>query len=162
MIHHLFIVHRAPWAVSEYVVPTAEEAARHYVKDNGMCSPARYTIPVWQDTTFAGYVQVNVVADAIVESLFIEPPPCHEPIPAPVVQPPPPPSAVQRFKACEPADREAPIMALEKRVRSLGAEAEAYRDVGNDAHADILMGQQTAVLAALNVLRALHKEAPNG
>jgi len=67
-------------------------------------------------------------------------------------------TAAETFKACAPADREVALMALEKRVRSLGAEAEAHRDVGNDTQADILMGQQTAVLAALEVLRELHKE----
>ena len=68
----------------------------------------------------------------------------------------------ETFKACPAADREAPIMALEREARSLGAKALACRDHGADAIADIAVGQQTAVLAALDVLRALHKEASNG
>ena len=53
-------------------------------------------------------------------------------------------------------------MALKTRAASLGIEAEAHRDIGSDALADIVTGQQTAVLAALDVLRELHKEAGNG
>jgi len=68
----------------------------------------------------------------------------------------------ETFKACPAADREAPIMALEREARSLGAKALACRDHGADAIAEIAMGQQTAVLAALDVLRALHKESTNG
>ncbi len=162
MIHHLFIVSTDLWGPREVLAKCPEDAAVQYVTDNNMSSLARYTVPVWKSGEFVGYVQTVVVANSITEGTLITPPACHEPIPAPVVQPPPPPSAVQRFKACAPADREVALMALEKRVRSLGAEAEAYRDVGNDAHADILMGQQTAVLAALEVLRALHQEASNG
>jgi hypothetical protein len=158
MIHHSFIVSHEPWGASEVLAVSAEDAVQQYVREHNAATLARYTIPVWRDGAFVGYVQTNVVANVITNGLFIEPPPCHEPIPAPVMQPPPPPSAVERFKACASADREVALMALEKRVRSLGAEAEAYRDVGNDAHADILMGQQTAVLAALEVLRELHKK----
>jgi hypothetical protein len=64
----------------------------------------------------------------------------------------------ETFKACAPADREAPIMALEREARSLTAKALACRDHGADAIAEIAIGQQTAVLAALEVLRELHKE----
>lgn len=68
----------------------------------------------------------------------------------------------ETFKACPAADREAALMALKIRATSLGIEAEAHRDLGGDALADIVAGQQTAVLAALDVLRALHKESTNG
>jgi hypothetical protein len=67
-------------------------------------------------------------------------------------------TAAETFKACAPADREVALMALEKRARSLGIEAEAHRDAGFSDVADVLIGQQTAVLAALDVLRELHKE----
>ena len=67
-------------------------------------------------------------------------------------------SAAETFKACSPADREAPIMALEREARSLSAKTLACRDYGADAIADITMGQCSAVVAALDVLRELHKE----
>ena len=67
-------------------------------------------------------------------------------------------SAADTFKACSPADREAPIMALEREARSLTAKALACQDHGADAIADITMGQCSAVVAALDVLRELHKE----
>ena len=67
-------------------------------------------------------------------------------------------SAAETFKACSPADREAPIMALEREARSLTAKALACQDHGADAIADITMGQCSAVVAALDVLRELHKE----
>jgi hypothetical protein len=68
----------------------------------------------------------------------------------------------ETFKACNPAGREVALMTLKIRATSLGIEAEAHRDIGSDALADIVTGQQTAVLAALEVLRELHKESPNG
>ncbi len=71
-------------------------------------------------------------------------------------------TAAETFKACPAADREAPIMALEREARSLTAKALACRDHGADAIADIAVGQQTAVLAALDVLREMHKESSNG
>ena len=67
-------------------------------------------------------------------------------------------SAAKTFKACPAADREAPIMALEREARSLTAKALACQDHGADAIADITMGQCSAVVAALDVLRELHKE----
>lgn len=67
-------------------------------------------------------------------------------------------SAAETFKACPVADREAPIMALEREARSLTAKALACRDHGADAIAEITMGQCSAVVAALDVLRELHKE----
>ena len=67
-------------------------------------------------------------------------------------------TAADTFKACSPADREAPIMALERETRSLTAKALACQDHGADAIADITMGQCSAVVAALDVLRELHKE----
>jgi hypothetical protein len=67
-------------------------------------------------------------------------------------------TAAETFKACAPADREVALMALKIRATSLGIEAEAHRDLGGDALADIVTGQQAAVLAALDVLRELHKE----
>lgn len=67
-------------------------------------------------------------------------------------------TAADTFKACSTADREAPIMALEREARSLTAKALACQDHGADAIADITMGQCSAVVAALDVLRELHKE----
>lgn len=67
-------------------------------------------------------------------------------------------TAADTFKACSQADREAPIMALEREARSLTAKALACQDHGADAIADITMGQCSAVVAALDVLRELHKE----
>ena len=49
-------------------------------------------------------------------------------------------------------------MALEREARSLSAKTLACRDYGADAIADITMGQCSAVVAALDVLRKLHKE----
>lgn len=69
-------------------------------------------------------------------------------------------SAAETFKACSEADREAPIMALEREARSLSAKSLACRDYGADAIADITMGQHSAVLASLDVLRELHKAKP--
>jgi hypothetical protein len=66
----------------------------------------------------------------------------------------------ETFKACSVADREAPIMALEREARSLSARSLACRDYGADAIADITIGQQSAVLAALEVLRELHGVKP--
>ena len=66
-------------------------------------------------------------------------------------------TAADTFKACSPADREAPIMALEREARSLTAKALACQDHGADAIADITMGQCSAVVAALDVLREIHK-----
>ena len=67
-------------------------------------------------------------------------------------------SAAETFKACATADREVPIMALEREARSLSAKTLACRDYGADAIADITMGQCSAVVAAFDVLRKLHKE----
>lgn len=158
MIHHSFIVSHEPWGAREVLAVSPEDAVQQYVHEHNAATLARYTIPVWKSGEFIGYVKVDVVANIITNGLFIAPPPCHEPIPAPVVQPPPPPSAVERFKACPIADREVALMALEREARSLNAKSLACRDHGADAIADITMGQQTAVLAALEVLRELHKE----
>ena len=67
-------------------------------------------------------------------------------------------TAADTFKACPAADREAPLMALECEARRIAAKANACREHGFDAMADITTGQQSAVLAALDVLRELHKE----
>jgi hypothetical protein len=65
-------------------------------------------------------------------------------------------SPAAQFKLSDPAAREIALMALERRAKSLGIEADAHRDVGLNDVADVLIGQQTAVTAALAVLRELH------
>lgn len=62
-------------------------------------------------------------------------------------------SAAETFKACTKDGQEVAFMALERRIRELGAESEDYRGAGNDAMADVLTGHQAACVAALRTLR---------
>lgn len=62
-------------------------------------------------------------------------------------------TAAETFKACAQSGQEVAFMALERRIRELGAESEDYRGAGNDSMADILVGHQAACVAALKALR---------
>lgn len=150
MIHHLFTLHRPGSPVAEKLDITPQRAVLEFARDiYPEPGRAQLTVAVWKDGQWLGYYK------AALQSSFdsVEPiaaPECFEPLLCPKVTPV---VTAPAFASCAKDGQEVAFMALERRVRELGAEAEDYRGAGNNAMADALAGHQAACVAALRALR---------
>lgn len=150
MIHHLFTLHRPGSPVAEKIDTTPQRAVMEYARDvYPEPRRAQLTVAVWKDGAWLGYFK------AALQASFdrVEPittPECFEPLPCPKVTPA---VTAPTFAKCEPFAQQVAFMALESRARSLGLEAEEHRSVGHNELADVLVGQQGACIAALDVLK---------
>lgn len=152
MIHHLFTLHRPGSPVTEKLDTEPRRAVMEYARDiYPEPRRAQLTVAVWKDRQWLGYYRAALQAsfDSVEP---ITTPECFEPIPCPK---PTPAVTAPAFASCCKAGREVAYMALEHRARQLGAEAEDYRGAGNDDQADILIGYQSACLAALDALKGV-------
>ena len=150
MIHHLFTLHRPGSPVAEKLDITPQRAVLEFSRDiYPEPGRAQLTVAVWKDGQWLGYYK------AALQSSFdsVEPitaPECFEPRPCPKVTPT---ATAPAFASCAKDGQEVAFMALERRIRELGAEAEDYRGASNDALADVVAGHQAACVAALRTLR---------
>lgn len=147
MIHHLFTLWSDGRPVAEVLETKAEAAAYAYATEHR--TPTQLTVAVWRDGQWCGYFRLrhNVMSYSVTK---MEEPDCFEPLPCPK---PTPAVTAPAFASCAKDGQEVAFMALERRIRELGAEAEDYRGAGNDAMADVLVGHQAACVAALRTLR---------
>ena len=141
MIHNIYKV-ASIMGEDEETAPNAEEAALGHVRKR---QPMHHVIVTARcgKTTYAFHIKPIISYHAF-------------PVPKPRLLRGLPMTPAAAFKMADPAAREVALMTLKKRASSLGIESAAYRDVGLNDIADVLIGQQTAVLAALEVLRELH------
>lgn len=152
MIHHLFTLHRPGSPVAEKLDTEPRRAVVEYARDiYPEPKRAQLTVAVWKDGQWLGYYKaaLQVSFDSVEP---IATPECFEPLPCPK---PTPAVTAPAFASCDPAAQQVAFMALESRARSLGLEAEEHRSVGHDELADILVGQQAACVAALDVLKGV-------
>lgn len=152
MIHHLFTLWTDGLPVQEQLATDVTAAIRCYVHDatNGK-PPERISLAVWKDGKWFGYFRAlyTPTAERITQ---LPEPGCFDPMPCPKVTPA---VTAPAFASCDAAAQQVAFMALESRARSLGLEAEEHRSVGHDEQADILVGQQAACVAALDVLKGV-------
>lgn len=155
MIHHLFTIHADGWPVEEHLAADTGSALYAYACGIGVClttddaNAAQLTCATWKDGKWDGYYRASIGA-ALNFVQHVPTPACFEPLPCPK---PTPAVTAPAFASCAKDGQEVAFMALERRIRELGAEAEDYRGAGNDAMADILTGHQSACVAALRTLR---------
>lgn len=152
MIHHLFTLYADGYPVAEILDTEAPSAVYTYaIGHTSGTIPGQLTVAAWKDGAWCGYFKVWLGVRASGVDKLPEPA-CFEPLPCPK---PTPAVTAPTFASCSKAHREIAYMALEHRARQLGAEAEDYRGAGNDDQADILVGQQAACVAALDVLKGV-------
>lgn len=163
MIHHLYTLYRPGNPTAEKLDTTPQSAVLNYARDvYPDTTHAQLTVAVWKDGQWCGYY-VATLQPGLDTAAPISAPECFEPLPCPKVAPAAPTqprtmTPAETFKACPAEHRDVALIALQERASTLGALAEVRRDFGRHALADEGIGQQTAVLAALDVLRELHKE----
>mgnify|MGYP003443098087 CR=1 FL=1 len=152
MIHHLFTLWADGHPVAEILDMTASSAVYTYAVEHAASSlPGQLTVAAWKDGAWCGYFKAYFGRRASgVEPITT--PECFEPLPCPKATPA---VTAPAFASCDPAAQQVAFMALESRARSLGLEAEEHRSVGHDELADILVGQQAACVAALDVLKGV-------
>lgn len=153
MIHHLYTLWSDGHPVAEILDTTASSAVHAYAAEHvaGVSTPAQLSVAVWKDGEWFGYFKAAFDGKASGVAKFPEPA-CFKPLPCPK---PTPAVTAPTFASCDPAAQQVAFMALESRARSLGLEAEEHRSVGHDELADILVGQQAACVAALDVLKGV-------
>ena len=155
MIHHLFTIQCDGWPVEEHLSADTGGALYAYACGIGVCLTAddanatQLTCATWKDGKWDGYYRVSIGA-ALRFVQHVATPACFEPLPCPK---PTPAVTAPSFASCAPSAQQVALMALESRARSLGLEAEEHRSVGHDELADVLLGQQSACVAAIKVLR---------
>ena len=155
MIHHLFTIQSLGHPAKEHLAGTIGNACLAYAGSVGVVahddSHTQLTCAVWRSGKWLGYYRASFGL-TLHHIDAIETPDCFEPLPCPK---PAPAVIAPAFASCAPAAQQVAFMALESRARSLGLEAEEHRSAGHDELADILVGQQSAVLAALDVLKGV-------
>ena len=152
MIHHCYTLQAHGRTPVEVLAPTAAGAVHNYAFESiGLTQGAQLTVAAWRGEEWVGYFKATA-APFISAVEPIATPECFEPLPSPKVTPA---VTAPAFASCDPAAQQVAFMALESRARSLGLEAEEHRSVGHDELADILMGQQSACVAALDVLKGV-------
>lgn len=150
MIHHLFTLWADGHPVVKILDTEASSAVYTYAIGHAVGTfPGQLTVAAWKDGAWCGYFKAYFERRASrVEPIAT--PACFEPLPCPKVTPA---VTTPGFASCTKDGQEVAFMALERRMRELGAEAEDYRGAGNDAMADVLTGHQEACTAALRTLR---------